>query len=370
MFDHRHYVPLLKWKRGEYRALRFLDKTVRQHVTPLCDFPPVKYDPSETGGRDPAFDDRLSRLATQIEDIWGSADRVFLDLGLLDPDAKVRGTAHPVSFVFDDARNRGLQLVPVTGPNRDPNYQASVAEVVATDKCGVCLRVHFDEFEDENLASALDEVFSKLNVSAEDCDLIIDLQSVIGMQLALLTPSLISLLSGLSYLSEWRSLTVATGAFPQDLTAMTLGPNVVPRRDWALWKGIIEHKAMLPRLPTYGDYGVVHPELLDLDMSTINVSASVRYTTDTHWLVMRGRGLRTRGSGGYAQYMNHAASLIARPEFSGSGFSAGDQEIADIAAGKAKRGNPETWLRIGTNHHLTFVVRQIASLFAPSTGNG
>lgn len=362
MFDHRHYVPILKWKRGEYRALQNLDQKIRQRLTPLCEVPPIAYDPSDEGGADPAFDDRVTRLASQVEGAWIKTDRLFLDLGLLQSDARIHGKEHPVTFIFNDARARGLKLVPVTGLNRDSEHQAAVAGVTAADGRGICLRIHFDDFNDEDFADAVDNLVSEIGISYAICDIVIDLRSIIGVQPSLLTPSIVSLIAGLPHVTEWRSLTVASGAFPENLTHMALGPNVVPRLDWALWQSITTAKPTLPRIPTFGDYGVVHPILPELDMSTINVSASARYTTDVHWLVMRGRGLRTRGSGGHGQYIAHATALLNRPEFCGADFSAGDGEIAGIAAGTTTGGNPETWLRIATNHHLTFVVTQLASL--------
>ncbi len=34
MFTHRHYVPILKWKQGEYQALSRLSNVVKDNLTP------------------------------------------------------------------------------------------------------------------------------------------------------------------------------------------------------------------------------------------------------------------------------------------------------------------------------------------------
>lgn len=52
------------------------------------------------------------------------------------------------------------------------------------------------------------------------------------------------------------------------------------------------------------------------------------------------------------------------PEYRGAAFSAGDAYIFDKANHPTPTGNARTWLQAGFNHHMTFVVRQIASLFA------
>ena len=81
---------------------------------------------------------------------------------------------------------------------------------------------------------------------------------------------------------------------------------------------------------------------------------------------MRGEGLRNEGGRGYAQYAANATLLCERDEFSGSSFSYGDRYLANLTEGY---GSPETLLRAGINHHLTFVIQQISNLFATSTAD-
>lgn len=44
MFDHNHYVPVLKWRQGEYLALSRLTATVMDWVTPLFEVPTEAWD--------------------------------------------------------------------------------------------------------------------------------------------------------------------------------------------------------------------------------------------------------------------------------------------------------------------------------------
>lgn len=74
----------------------------------------------------------------------------------------------------------------------------------------------------------------------------------------------------------------------------------------------------------------------------------------------------TEDSAGFKQYPANAFLLSERPEFCGTAFSYGDQYISEIASQSERTGNAETWLRAGVNHHLTFVVRQIARIFESS----
>jgi hypothetical protein len=112
-------------------------------------------------------------------------------------------------------------------------------------------------------------------------------------------------------------------------------------------------------LPSFGDYTIQHPIFYE-PVEGANVSASIRYTSEAYWVVMRGEGLRNRDGAGFAQYPANAELLLSRKEFCGSHFSYGDAYIWQMGSHQSPtNGNPETWLRAGINHHLVFQARQI-----------
>jgi hypothetical protein len=116
---------------------------------------------------------------------------------------------------------------------------------------------------------------------------------------------------------------------------------------------------MLPRPDIiFGDYAISHPVQKELDPRTMRMSASIRYTTQENWLVVKGRNVRQYG---FDQYFELCKTLVKRPEFSGKDYSWGDNYIADCAAGRTGPGNATTWRKVGTNHHLTVVEQEIAS---------
>ncbi len=109
----------------------------------------------------------------------------------------------------------------------------------------------------------------------------------------------------------------------------------------------------------FGDYAISHPVPKELDPRTMRMSASIRYTTESEWLVVKGRNVRQFG---FDQYFALSKALVERPEFSGLSFSWGDQYIADCADGITGPGNATTWRKVGTNHHITLVTRELANL--------
>jgi hypothetical protein len=44
MFTERHYVPVLRWRQGEFGALSELRQNQKDALTPLIDVPPIAWD--------------------------------------------------------------------------------------------------------------------------------------------------------------------------------------------------------------------------------------------------------------------------------------------------------------------------------------
>lgn len=91
------------------------------------------------------------------------------------------------------------------------------------------------------------------------------------------------------------------------------------------------------------------------------MSANLRYTIEDNWLVFKGRGVRKHG---YEQFNAFCKKLVQMPQYAGEHFSWGDAAIRARCKGGVGPGNASTWRQIGTSHHITFVVRDLASLVA------
>ena len=158
-------------------------------------------------------------------------------------------------------------------------------------------------------------------------------------------------------LDDWRSFAVVAGSFPKDLTGLKRDrKHRLPRLEWEAWKAIVAQRSR--RRPVYGDYTTLHPTLSPIDRP-VNPSASIRYTAEDDWIVMRGRGVRTRGGPGPKQYWAHAELLRIEDDYRGSHYSFGDQYIWEVARRESGPGNATKWAQVSVNHHLTFVLHQV-----------
>jgi Beta protein len=360
MFDHTHYVPILKGKEGEYLALKDLTIIAKDGLTPLIEIPSIPYD-FENDRPAKTVREHLDKVVQKIENCWGIDRSLFLDFGLIPPSEVMPDGSQPLKFIFDGARSRNLRLIPVTGMDRISEYQDAIKETNQQDGFGICLRLVDEDFEDmRDLSNRLNSLLRFFRIAPSEVDLLVDLESVIGGHHGTLLLAARSVIGTLPLVRDWRTLTLAASAFPQDLThlpSQTITP--IPRTEWLTWRALAESGHRLLRIPTFGDYAIAHPVPNELDPRLIRMSAQLRYTIDGDWLVFKERNVIRHG---YDQFNHICRTLVARPEFKGAGYSAGDTAISTCAAPGANPGNATTWRRIGTNHHLTFVVDQLASL--------
>jgi len=349
VFDHTHYVPILRWKMGEKGALRELRPKDRAKLTPLIEWSR----PNEVAahGESLATAETPQDLARDIIKHWG-ARPFFCDVHTL-LDGHLGGQLDALRRVAMGLRDGGTRPIPVLWLDDGPAY-VSTLECLSSG-AGACLRLREDDVSRSGLQSRIEGLLSSIGVTTQHVDLVVDLAAdVTGMDVGVICPAL-------PRLGSWRTFTVVAGSFPPDLKAFQ-GPGryYQPRAEWLVWKA--QSSRRLPRLPTFGDYATLHPVLTTYKPG-LNPSASIRYATDESWMIMRGEGLRNEDGPGHAQYPANAALLMRRPEYCGPSFSYGDKYISEVGAGRTGTGNPTTWVRAGVNHHLTFAVRQIASLF-------
>ena len=361
MFDANHYVPILLTKQGERNALKDLPDAVKDRFTPLLVVSPIDWDfDAEAPAKN--IDEHLSKLPAQIAACWGSR-RAFVDLVMLD-DTPMSNGEHPLVWLTSHAGTAGASLVPTVAIGSTPEYKAASAHVIARDECGVCIRLPFTEWPSSS-GAALDELLGDLDVDPGAVDLVLDLVDEVG---PLATAVARSELTTLPHLAQWRSLTIAGAGMPQPLPAGQ-GIHVIERREWSLYTTLRNGGTSLPRVPTYGDYSIAHHDpVLDVDPKFMNISASLRYTSEGSWIIPKGglwKGNGGRSVGGPAMYPV-ADRLRQEPGYLGSGHCEFETWIETTSQGApATGGAPGTWRKLGTQHHLTVIAEQIATLAGP-----
>lgn len=353
------YTPVLKWKLGEQKAIEELEIPVKQDLTPMIEIPPVDWD-FENEVPKKTIDEHLSKVGESLERSWGLDDYpVFVDLNYIDATDRLQNGQHPLNFVLQEARNRNIRVIPVTSSARDQAYQNEIISAHHQDKNGICFRLKEDDFSD--IQTSIDTLLSSLQVNPTEVDLILDYEYVNPNDQNRTFLFLTSIIRSTPYLNQWRNLVLIGTSFPSDLSAV--GSNsidTIERTERLIWRRL--HSASIGRIPSYGDYGISNPAPFEADPRFINMSANIRYTAADKYIIFKGRMIKRFGG---TQYFQLANQVVLHPEYSGSGFSAGDSYIQEVANNNDGPGNATSWRKSGTNHHLTFIVNELSSVFLP-----
>lgn len=362
MFNSKHYIPILKWKRAEQNALESLTLEDKKSVTPLVQFvmpkPKFAKDPEKQFNEVvEIFQQKIPKIPEEILKFWGDTE-VFVDFSLLYTNPL---RIEAVEKMTEAGNKIGLHLVPVLNLSDDDAFKTSVYTVAKKYKSGICLRLVPSDLGD---VAKIDEGISKLlkesNLKESDIDLLVDTKEINGNIGTYADAS-----QKISNLSHWRSFIFASGAFPADLSGCKIDEeNLIPRLDWKNWVDQIKNKKIV-RKPSFADYTIQHPIYRE-STQFYHPTTSIKYALEENWLVMKGKKQK------FEMYLANAKLLLDdKKRFYGENFSAGDKYIAEkgrhyekyIRDPKVKgTGSTETWITSGINHHLALVVHQIANL--------
>lgn len=351
-FDHRQYVPVLWTKRGERGALTDLSPQARSACRPLLVVPPIEVN-VDTGIPKKSIDAHVKSLPKDLVDSWGVGE-AFLDASYVG-DGPLANGQHPLDWLSQQAASLGLILTAAVSPSSSAAYMN--AAMLAAGRSGdVCLRLPFGAWPSAASVSAL---LATLGMKAADAHLVLDMRDQVhqGMDLAVQAE-----LASLPYLAAWRSVAVVGAGMPETFPPGQ-GLKSIPRREWAIHQSLVA--ASLPRVPTFGDYAVasVSPGPL-VDPRFLNISARLRYTVASEWLVAQGalyKGNKGRGIGGRA-VPPVAKLLVGSAQFSGASHCGTEAWLTAAATGRGAMGNPEAWRKWGTLHHLEFATTQTAAI--------
>lgn len=362
MFDYCHYVPVLRWRQAESLALSEVDQSLKSKLTPLIEMWPKDFDPrnrtiNKSKVKVPVkVDDVLLKKVDELKNLWGTSP-FFLDTNHYNNRIRTSQEELPILFMAKKAKVVGIAPIPVVGMSRTKEYIYACKSVTTYLKTGICIRIHPSDIIDLNFKERLQKMVSFFGIPLNQCDLIFDNQIV-----CLNSTDISQIFSGITDIETWRTFTLIGGAFPIDLSKYSVGSHMLERADYHFW---LKQKAKTPiqRIPTFGDYTIQHPFLNDNLPPVPNPSASIRYTSSEHWVILRGEALHKDNGRGHAQYPANAEMLCNRDEYSGGTFSKGDAYIESKRMVFDKPGTPGTWLQAGINHHLSFVIQQLANLF-------
>jgi len=360
-FDYKHYVPCLRWKQGEYQSVFRLSNETKASFTPLIEVPEIVWD-FEKEKDCKTIDKHLEPFAKRIINKWGKAP-CFIDLRCIESSERMQDGTHPVRFIFNELRQENCFAIPSVSLNSDSRYKKEIKEIINEDKNGACLRISLEQVSDEMLKDNIDSINKILKIQLGEIHLVLDINAPNFVPLDGFMKLLETLIKRIPYLKEWRTFSIIGTSFPETMGGIKEGIEFLPRYEWQLYQKLIRKlRKEKIRIPTFGDYGIQHPNILQLDMRLVNPSANIRYTTEDRWMIVKGKGTRVKD--GFKQFRDLSKKIISTSYYCGPDFSYGDSYIKKCAYGEISPGNLTTWRQVGTNHHVSKVIMDISNFYA------
>lgn len=336
----RLYVPIVRCKLGEQKALINLDENVKDMVVPLIELPLFTQ----------AMINKQVTVEELISSFWNKRKYYFYFM----PDW------------YSDYDNFNDFFVEKIKPICENEYAVPVIDLSLVDfvkdwsvaeKNGVAIRIRNNEFGD--IEDILNPLFSETQLKRSKTNLIFDLQYISENDLFSKTSVLKAAFSELDKAGEFNSIIISCVSFPKQFPPMESKKVYRFKRiETDIFATSIKLSDRFSFNYVYSDYG---PSDIEDNGFVIGMSPNfkIKYTAFDDYLYIKGIQIK-KGGLDIGNVRALAKILIECSEYSGEHYSWGDKNIYDIAQGKIKSsGNLTTWVSYTMNHHITFIINQI-----------
>lgn len=350
------YSPIIKGKLNDLKAIERLPEDTRSKIKPLIEILPLpKKENSD-------IEKHLNKFVNYVEKYAQGGD-MFIDLYGLKPKMRTPGGLDATLSGFRLLKERGISLTPTYGFERDEELWDLLGDVVENFDNGFCFRIDIDDLDDladSTMGQVIDRS-SQLGLKPKDVDLLIDLRDLADHDLDELKERVIDFLMLIPKGMKYRSIILAGSSALKTVTNIPKdGFAHILRKELHLWinlqRDIPESLSLI-----YGDYGVIHPDFIEMTGPNKNMNAKVRYTHQGRITYFRGHRL-LRPVTDYEQYRELADNVRNSSGFMGGDFSNGDQYVENVANHIESTGSPATWVLADMNHHIVYTTMQMESL--------
>lgn len=270
MSSQHDYVPIVKGKLNNIKALGKLSSDARLLVKPLIEIMPVDHSKQ-------TVDEHIYKFANYIVKHF-PLGRVFVDFHGLRPGETTQDGRDATLAGFALLKNLGRDLTPVYGFERNHDLWPQFKKIISTFKQGFCFRVSIDDLDDrsEETWAQIIEQSAVLGLTPSDTDILVDLRYVGDLSEHYLKELVVDFLSWNPEASSYRSLIVGGSSALKtvsDIQKDSIGEVV--RTELKLWSALSQDLDDSFQL-LFGDYGVVHPDFSDLGPIRY-MNAKIRY---------------------------------------------------------------------------------------------
>jgi hypothetical protein len=333
------YMPILKGREGEFRAVAQLSAALVRQVLPIFEVIPTANGPTKDA----------YRFGIRARESVPASLAIAVDVRHLgDP---TNGVRRPMRDIADDLSVWGIPMLPVLHVSDSPARMADVRYAVDLHGGHTVLRLGSgtSDPDDAEAEKSMDRLRDQAGLTIGQCHLVLDVFEVRSERDLTRVEPVVRKCVSWAQRYPWSSVTVAAGAMPQSVSHLPVNaPSPVRRWDLYLWQRVADLGV------PYADYGIAHPGMAGPSWRPM---PSLRYTDDEVWWIYRWSQDTIDRPAMYDLCRALVASDHWPPE--GGLFSWGDHQIAARATGAGGPGNATNWRAWTTSHHLAQVVDQL-----------
>lgn len=342
------YMPVIRVKEGERRALANLEPQTSAGLLPLFDV--------QRNDEKKSLHEHIRDSVDVIRQVWSTHGEFLVDISQIPVDARCRDGVHPIAAINLVCRELGLRPTFAYAFDRsDAPYDEAIVAAVLSGPVPHRIAFRLQEqdllFWDETV-ERMARIVARSKVDMSAATVIIDLQAL-STTSSVDTDLLRERLHALSKAGAGR-LVLLGSSMPQSESLKADAAVAIRRHEVAVWE------SMLRFVPTllFGDYGIVHPHFAHLKGSAAPIPApKAKYATPSNWQIIKGHKPR-KGEG--SQYPAIARKILEAPWFRSNDFGWGAERIREVATrGSGKRGTPTCWIAFCTQIHLAITVKQV-----------
>jgi len=350
------YSPALRMKSGELEGVRQLAGDVSSCILPRFIVPP-------RNERDPSkpllFEvEEMPDVSAALSTYWRGRPALIDSSYILDEYGRER-MQRWLPQMFERGHTYGAKPIPMAvlediGEAEAPAFKAAISASQGI-KFAICVPSGDLVGPESNVAMSM--ALERLGLAPEDCMVIADFGGTEFGDPHIVAPIIGFALESLQDFGRWQRIAFQGTHYPEKNPAEHGSAELWPRNEWLAWRDAVRFDPTTAEHMMFGDYAADCSRMV---FGSVGVSAirHLRYTTGTHWLVQRG------AQEGRADSVMRAVchKIIESGHFAGTGFSAADEYIYELAYGRKGPGSATTWRQLNTTHHLTQVVADLAKV--------
>jgi len=346
------YVPFLKAKQNEIKAISELSLEVTAAITPFFDFPKKNEGYSEM-----VFVDAVASVVSKLKRNLPPNGVFYLDNYDVEDTLKIGGQYNYIHLLKSVA---GMRAIPVVGLDRTATHCTTVIKLKQSKVVSstiVAFRICPDDFEEfaiveDDLAANLAPVFNEF----EKIDLVFDCRICTRLDPVVTAQQILKFSSKFCAVYPVRRVIVtgsSISAASSDILTVDSTRTLV-RNELAIFSAVKAGHRHAPLV--LGDYATVSPNYSEVTIAPEilqNVmTAKLTYTLEGAHYFIRGGAMKARGRG---QYFGMAKMLCAQPFFRGSSYSTGDAYFDQKGRSQGNYCGPNTVIKPAVVAHISYM---------------